>query len=190
MFDLTESPPQSGGRTPKNRVKTEKHTDGNEYVISSSGVEYKGYYYEENGVAYAGKDSTVYPTKILLELAPVNFMADIALTTGFFTDAYNFAKSNLETAKTIADKVFPAKPVQQSTIPGNSSSAKSGMHSYVQKNNETIIREIDSSDPMFPRFKKDPTYKVVSINFSSTDIDQQIIEAEKTIPGIRTFVNL
>jgi hypothetical protein len=183
-FDKT-TPPQSGGRVPKNRVKTGKYTYGNEYVIASSGVEYKGYYYEENGVAYAGKDSTVYQTKILLELAPVNFMADIASTVGFFTDAYNFAKSNLETAKTIADKVFPAKPIQQS-----SDNPKFGTHNYIQKNNETIIKEIDSEDPMFPKFKKDLTYKVVSINFNAMDTEQQITEAEKIIPGIRTFVNL
>jgi hypothetical protein len=184
-FDLTETPPQSGGRIPKNRVKTNKYTHGGEYVIASSGTEYKGYYYVENGVAYAGKDLTVYPTKILLELAPVNFMADIASTTGFFTDAYNFAKSNLETAKTIADKFFPAKPIQQS-----SGIHKTGTYNYVQKNNETIIREIDPMDPMFPKFKKDPTYQVVSINFSSTDTEQQIIDGEKQIPGLRTFVNL
>ena len=186
MFEFDETtPPQSGGRVPKNRVKTGKHTEGNEYVIASSGVEYKGYYYEENGIAYAGKDSTIYQTKILLELAPVNFMADIALTTGFFTDAYNFAKSNLETAKTIADKVFPSKPIQQS-----SDNPKFGTHNYIQKNNENIIKEIDSSDPMFPKFKKDPTYQVVSINFNSMDIEQQIEEGEKIIPGLKTFVNL
>ena len=186
MFEFDKTiPPQSGGRVPKNRVKTGKHTDGNEYVIASSGIEYKGYYYEENGVAYAGKDSTVYQTKILLELAPVNFMADIALTTGFFTDAYNFAKSNLETAKTIANKVFPSKPIQQS-----SDNPKFGTHNYIQKNNETIIKEIDSSDLMFPKFKKDPTYKVVSINFNSMDVEQQIEEGDKIIPGLKTFVNL
>jgi len=173
------------GRIPKNRVKTGKYTHGNEYVIASSGLEYKGYYYEENGVAYAGKDSTVYSVKILLELAPVNFMADISSTTGFFTDAYNFAKSNLETAKTIAEKVFPAKPVQQS-----SNNPKTGTHNNIQKNNETIIREIDQADPMLSQFQKDPTYKVVSINFSSMDVEQQITDAEKQIPGIRTFVNL
>jgi hypothetical protein len=173
------------GRIPKNRVKTGKFTQGNEYVIASSGIDYKGYYYVENGVAYAGKDSTVYPVKILLELAPVNFIADIASTTGFFTDAYNFAKSNLETAKTIAEKVFPAKPIQQSS--GN---PKVGIHNYVQKNGETIIKEIDSSDPQFSNFQKDPTYKVVSINFSSMDVEQQITEGEKQIPGLKTFVNL
>jgi len=174
-----------GGRTPKNRIKTGKYTHGGEYVIASSGTEYKGYYYVENGVAYAGKDSTVYPTKTLLELTPVNFMADIASTTGFFTDAYNFAKSNLETAKTIADKVFPPKPIQQSSgVP------KTGTHNYIQKNNEAIIREIDSMDPMFSNFIKDPTYKIVSINFDLRDIDQQITEGEKQIPGLKTFVNL
>jgi len=177
-----------GGRTPKNRVKTNKYTHGGEYVIASSGTEYKGYYYVENGVAYAGKDSTVYPTKILLELAPVNFLADISSTVGFFTDAYNFAKLNLETAKTIADKVFPAKPIQQTE--GNSSTTKSGIHIYVQKNYETIIREIDQSDPMLSNFQKDPTYQVVSINFDLRDVDQQITEGEKQIPGLKTFVNL
>lgn len=185
MFNFDKIPPQSGGRTPKNRVKIGKYTQGNEYVVASSGVEYKGYYYEVNGIAYAGKDSTVYPTKILLELSSVNFMADIASTTGFFTDAYNFAMSNLETAKLIADKAFDSKPIQQL-----SGVLKSGTHSYIQKNGENIIREIDPSDPMFIKFERDPTYQVVSINFTSTDVDQQITEAEKKIPGIRTFVNL
>jgi hypothetical protein len=59
-----------------------------------------------------------------------------------------------------------------------------------QKNNETIIREIDSMDPMFSNFIKDPTYQVVSINFNSGDVEKQITEGEKQIPGLKTFVNL
>lgn len=174
-------------RTPKNRIRTGKYTHGNEYVIASSGVEYAGYYYVKNGIAYAGKDETTYQQPILLELAPMNFMADMINTTGFFTDAYNFAKSNLETAKIIADKVFPSSPVQQSI--SSSMPIKSGIYNYTQRINENIIKEIKDKSAL-DKLQKDPTYKVVSINFSSTDVEQQITEAEKQIPGIRTFVNL
>jgi hypothetical protein len=175
-------------RTPKNRIRTGKYTSGNEYVIASSGVEYTGYYYVKNGIVYAGKDETTYQQPILLELAPINFMADVINTTGFFTDAYNFAISNLETAKTIANKVFPSVTVQQSV--SSSMPIKLGIRNYVQRINENIIKEINSDDSTLAKLQKDPTYKVISINFSSTDVEQQITEAEKTIPGIRTFVNL
>lgn len=188
MVDFNEFSPPSGGRTPKNRIRTGEYTHGNEYVIASSGVEYTGYYHVKNGIAYAGKDETIYQQPILLELAPVNFMAEIGSTAGFFTDAYNFAISNLETAKIIADKVFPSTPIQQSV--SSSMSDKSGIHNYVQRINENIIKEINSDDSTLIKLQKDPTYKVVSINFSSMDVEQQITEAEKTIPGIRTFVNL
>jgi len=188
MVDFNESPPPSGERVPKNRIRTGKYTHGNEYVIASSGLEYKGYYYIENGIVYAGKDSTVYPTKILLELATTNFMADLTNTTGFFTDAYNFAMSNLETAKIIADKAFPSVPIQQSI--SSSMSVKIGIHNYVQRMNETIIKEISSDDSTLIKLQKDPTYKVVTINFNSMDVEQQITDGEKQIPGLRTFVNL
>ena len=56
-----------------------------------------------------------------------------------------------------------------------------------------IIKEIkdeESNKTTITSLQRDPLYKITAINFSVPDLQQQIEEGEKIIPGLKTFVNL
>jgi hypothetical protein len=180
-------------RNPKNQIKSDLYTSGGELIIASSGVDYIGYYHVINNQAFAGKKQGEFATEIILDVAPElvpagtqsNFLSDIGNTVGFFTDAYAFAKSNLEAAKSIADKYIPSKSLKTNTL-------REGIHYFSQNklDADKIIKEILSSDVSLSSLQKDPTYIIVQIDFSSPDVDKQIEEGNKQIPGLKTFVNL
>ena len=51
---------------PLSQIKTNLYTKGNEYVISSTGLSYKGYYHEiSNGQKFSGKTTTDTPISLL-----------------------------------------------------------------------------------------------------------------------------
>jgi hypothetical protein len=115
--------------------------------------------------------------------ADTNILSAIGNAVGFFTQAYNFAKSNVETAKDIKDKVFPSKNIQNNQ-------PRTGIHYFSQNLGDPnkIIKEIDLT--AYNQLSKDPMYKTVSIDFSSNDVDKQKENGEKIIPGLTTFLSL
>lgn len=195
-------------RTPKNQVKANLYTQGGEFVIKSSGVDYIGPYYLINNKAYAGKDpftsqtttikETPFSIPTIIKVEPIeldvnpnllppgadtNLLASIGNAVGFFTQAYNFAKSNIAVANDIKDKIFPSKSIKSSV-------ARTGFHYFIQQINDPskIIKEVDINT--FNNLQKDPIYRRVSIDFSAENTEQQIEDGEKQIPGLKTFLEL
>lgn len=199
-------------RNPKNQVKLNLRTEGGEFVIKSSGLDYIGPYYLVNNQAYAGTDpvssrlTTVKETPtsipVIKQIEPVeldvnpdllppgadtNLLASLGNAAGFFTQAYAFAKSNLETAKLLKDKVFPSKSVKTGDT---SKTPRTGFHYYTQALSDPnkAIKETDLTN--FNILSKDPIYTTVAIDFSSADVDKQIEEGNKKLPGLKTFLEL
>jgi hypothetical protein len=180
-------------RNPRNQVKSNLYTQGGEFIYKSTGLDYVGYYYTINNKAYAGPvplpnnlflpiELDVNPNK-LPEGADTNILHTVGNVAGFFTEAYNFAKSNLETAQYIKDKVFPSKTITNAQL-------RVGLHYFIQNSTDQnkIIKETDLTS--YNQLQKDPVYKTVSIDFSSPDAEKQIEDGEKIIPGLKTFINL
>jgi hypothetical protein len=180
-------------RNPRNQVKTNLSTQGGEFIYKSTGLDYVGYYYTINDKAYVGPvplpnnlflpiELDVNPNK-LPEGADTNILHAVGNAAGFFTQAYNFAKSNLETAGIIKDKDVTPKTVTNAQL-------RVGLHYFIQNSTDQnkIIKETDLTS--YNQLQKDPVYKTVSINFSSPDAEKQIEDGEKIIPGLKTFINL
>jgi hypothetical protein len=195
-------------RNPRNQVKTNLYTQGGEFIYKSTGLDYVGYYYTINNKAYAGTDPvtsriiTVKETSLSIPVikqvepieldinpnslsagADTNILHTVGNVAGFFTEAYNFAKSNLETAQYIKDKVFPSKTI-------TNAQPRVGLHYFIQNSTDQnkIIKETDLTS--YNQLQKDPVYKTVSIDFLSPDAEKQIEDGEKIIPGLKTFINL
>jgi hypothetical protein len=182
-------------RYPKNQVKAKLFTNGGEFIYKSSGLDYTGYYHTINNKAYAGPIALPDVPQIELDVNPnilpigadTNTLNAVGNAVGFFTQAYNFAKSNIAIADNIKDKIFLSKSLKKTS---DSLVPRTGMHYFVQQINDPakIIKEIDVNT--YNSLQKDPIYKTVQINFSSLDADKQIKDGEKQIPGLKSFLEL
>ena len=95
-----------------------------------------------------------------------------------------------DTAKNLVEKYIPSKPKQSNEV-----QLRSGIYYFAKKSNDpnNIIKEIKDEEPnktTITSLQRDPLYKITAINFSVPDLQQQIEEGEKIIPGLKTFVNL
>lgn len=180
-------------RHPKNQVKAKLYTQGGEFIYKSTGLDYTGYYHTINNKAYAGPISLPNVPSIELDVNPnllpagadTNILHAVGNAAGFFTQAYAFAKSNLETAGIIKEK-----PITSVSVQSSSNTTRTGPHYFIQQINDPnkVIKEVNLTT--FNSLQKDPIYKTVLINFSSSDVDKQIEDGDKIIPGLKTFVNL
>jgi hypothetical protein len=170
-------------RVPKSQIQENLTSKDGEYTYPSSGLPYTGKYHIIQGKAYAGATQNSFPTPVKLEVPSSNIMAYMISAGGFATAAYVIAQKNIETAKGLYDQYKPQQTVQ-------SSSKKEGIHNYLQKSNDPnkIIKEVSAKDVY--QLEQDPINKIVIVDFSSSVFSEQLIEAEKIIPGITTFVNL
>jgi hypothetical protein len=169
-------------RVPKSQIQENLTSKDGEYTYPSSGLPYTGKYHIIQGKAYAGATQNSFPTPVKLEVPSSNIMAYMISEGGFATAAYVIAQKNMNMAKGLYDQYKPQQTV-------SSSSEKVGIKNYLLKSNDPnkIIKEISSNDVY--QLKLDPINKIVSINFS-IESSEQLVEAEKIIPGITTFVNL
>jgi hypothetical protein len=170
-------------RVPKSQIKENLTAKPGDFVYPPSGLPYTGKYHVIQGKAYAGATQNSLPTPVKLEIPSSNIMAYMIGAVGFATAAYAIAQKNVEAAKGLYDQYKPQQTV-------STSGSKVGVHNYLQKSNDPnkIIKEISATDVF--QLKKDPINKIVTITLGVADTPQQLIEAEKIIPGITAFVNL
>ncbi len=186
-------------RIPKNQILTNIQAQKTEFVYADSGLPFSGYYHIINGKAFAGGDENVFPIPIPLEKPQDNTLSKVITSVGLGTAAYNLARRNLNTAHNLAPKSIHPHIVQITS--GNNSNSQSDdiksiiefkeeVNYYLQKSNDPnrFIKKISFNEAT--QLIKDPINKVVTINFASENLDEQLAAAEKIIPGITVFVNL
>jgi hypothetical protein len=171
-------------RIPKNQIITNQQAVFNEFVYVDSGLAFSGSYHIISGKTYAGANERIYAQPVPIEKPQNNALANVINTTGLGSAAYNLAIRNKNTAYNLAPTSIHPHIVRLNP------SLKSGINYYFQKSNDPnyIIKKVSYEEAYY--LSKDPINKVISINFSSEDLDEQLTLAEKTIPGITTFVNL
>lgn len=216
-------------RPPKNKIKENRFTQGGDFVYANTeqqGLPYFGFYYIGNdGLPYPGKDfldNIKNYKNVKLDLKPVdqldifgfkrtsqkiqNILNKTANTVGWATNAYFFAKNNLDTAKQISAEVRNKKIIKRVS---EGDDAIVGVHYYARKNPQTpipqsnptdlnpvaiqwlkehSIKEVDESN--YEELSQNPIYVTVSIDYSSLELFKQVEEAEKQIPGIKVFLGI
>ena len=126
---------------PKSQIKQNLYTNGDEYILSTTKEEYKGYYYEiSNGKIYSGKSPNDAPN-ILLE--PVVSLSAIPINTNIptiTTDTFN--------VYSVLNKPLPERtiPQYQQTIPTQKDQQLGAFSRYFcKKTNEIKYIEINQS---------------------------------------------
>lgn len=138
-----------------------KYTYGKEYILESK--EYVGYYYELSNEAYAGKEFSATATKL------------IKILTG--------SEASLSTYKAISNDSIPPNINPVPYVFRYETEYR--YFSYHQVNKQ--IMEIDKNT--FDIIKSNPIYIVISLYFNGGFADKEVLEAEKQIPGIKTFTD-
>jgi hypothetical protein len=169
-----------------------------ELIYAESGLPYSGKYHIALGKAYAGAKFMEFDPAVPLDKPDLNLVAEINALVGNYLGAKNWAKSRLERIKALKQditetvKSFSA-PVQKQD---EGTTPREGVSYFAQKTNDPnkVIKEYKKSDisttNTIAALNRDPLYKVVIIDFSASDIDAQIENGNKIIPGLKTFVNL
>lgn len=169
-----------------------------ELIYAESGLPYSGKYYIKLGRAYAGIEPGQFNPEVPLDKPDLNLAAEINALVGTYLGAKNWAESRLARIKALKQDITDtvkslSAPVQTQ---GEGSSPRSGISYFSQKTNDPnkIIKEYKKSDVSttntIAALNSNPLYKVVIIDFSAADVDQQIENGDKIIPGLKTFVNL
>jgi hypothetical protein len=176
---------------PKSQVKTDLYTNGNEYRLSSTKKEYKGYYYKtSSGKLYTGANPMLPPSFLLEPISPAlddvqentsspslpssTYLQKLSTTIQIDTitpSATNYNPGNTQT------RIIPQFSV---TLP-TADDKKRGffIRYFCKKNNELIYFETSQSD--HDRIKnQDPStaydlYSVVSLKWYITGDPSQVI---------------
>jgi hypothetical protein len=171
-------------RIPKNQIITNQQAVFNEFVYVDSGLAFSGSYHIINGKTYAGANEKTYAQPVLIERPQSNALANVINNVGLGSAAYNLALRNKTTARNLSSISLHPHIVRMN------SPLKIGVSYYFQKLNDSnhIIKKISYEEGY--HLAKDPNNKVILIDFSADNLDEQLTQAEKIIPGITTFVNL
>jgi hypothetical protein len=170
-----------------------------ELIYVESGLPYTGKYHIVSGKAYAGAQfMKEFNPAVPLDKPDLNLLAEINALVGTYLGAKSWAESRLARIKALKQDVTDAvkslsTPVQTQ---GEGSIPRSGISYFSQKTNDPnkVIKEYRKSDVSttntISALNSNPLYKVVIINFDTADLDKQIDDGDKIIPGLKTFVNL
>ena len=176
-------------RVPKNQIIEGLVAEEGEFVTADDGLPYSGKYHIISGIAYAGENQDSYQVPVPLDQLEDNSLAGLISAVGYATAAYAMVKSNADMLKQTVEKIIPKKTVETSGDP------RKGKSNFTQKTNDPdkVIKEVKStklSSTIIEALKKDPLYKVVEIDFDAPNLNQQIEDGDKIIPGLKTFINL
>jgi hypothetical protein len=170
-----------------------------ELIYAETGLPYSGKYHIVSGKAYAGAQfMKEFNPAVPLDKPDLNLLAEINALVGTYLGAKSWAESRLARIKALKQDVKDAvnsfsAPVQTQ---GEGSSPRSGISYFSQKTNDPnkVIKEYRKSDVSttntISALNSNPLYKVVIINFDASDLDKQIEDGDKIIPGLKTFVSL
>ena len=154
-----------GVRIPSNLITTNKYTIGNEYLVESTHKEYKGYYYELNGTAFAGKEfDPNAPMLISVSSSEVN---DLLVNPE--TAVYgSISKVNINNA------IFTPIPSIQ---------AKDKIRYFCRQVNiqPVTIREID--EETYNKLQQNPLFQTASTQ-------QTEDQAEAQLPGLKEWLRV
>lgn len=169
-----------------------------ELIYAKTGLPFSGEYHIVSGKAYAGAKFDFKKPAIPLDKPDLNLATEIQALVNNYLGIVSWAKARAERLKslkrTTEETLNAAKQVLKKQDEG--SSPREGIYYFVQKTNDPNkkIQEFSKSDKNTTNailfYNNSPKYKVVLIDFSANNIEYQIDEGEKIIPGLKDFLAL
>lgn len=158
-------------KPPSNLVVESKYTAGKEFKETLSLKDYQGYYYEYNNSYFAGETFDVNA----VELTPTR----LRQPSPFLSSLTSFAYSTIAgaVANTVVNNIKPQSYNYQYD-------SNTRYYSYSIK--DQIIKEINKEN--FDALQSNPLFTTVSLSYNGGFNKIELDEAEKKIPGIKTFV--
>lgn len=143
-----------------------KYTQGGEYILQQNSRDYKGYYFEFKNETYAGREFNLNIVNRLIKVSDV-------------------ISNPLDIYEAISGTKIPRSQVLPSYVWDYD--YPTDKRYFVRHNTSKVIKEIDENN--FNSIKSNPLYSVVGLSFIGGFNDQEVLEAEKQIPGIKTFLD-
>jgi hypothetical protein len=158
-------------KIPSNQIKY-NYTIGNEFLIDSTNLEYKGHYYEINNKFYAGKEFDINNSELQKSTSSnVNTLLKQ-------TSTYLYG---------IISNINISKPSQPSSYQYNNESPNNFRYFTTKINiKPTSIKEINMDT--FNLLLNDPFYQSVSLPYDNGFKEDELNNAEQKIPGLKTFL--
>jgi hypothetical protein len=167
-------------RIPKNQISINNNPTSLSY--DSSGLKHSGPSYQINGVNYSGEYKNNHsPVSSLLIPEKNNVKSSIISKFGYGTEQYKRSINNNYFAASLITK--PANNIKTNTK--NLKGIK-----YYYKNNSNIIKEISYNEYISWSKSGNPLIKLTKLDFNSSNIENDINQSEKQIPGLRLFLGL
>jgi hypothetical protein len=166
-------------RVPKNIIQVGKYTSGGEFVEEKTNKPYQGYYYELNGSLYTGREYSIDAIKIIKkedqnQLYNSSNTALFSLVSGITSQQLSVPSINSINVNNLSDVGLRSYP---------------STRFYTQKINVNpiIIKEVDEKS--YISVRGNPLYKTTFIG-NYNDINQNEDQAEKQMPGLKTFLSV
>jgi hypothetical protein len=157
-------------KVPQNKIIV-KYTSSGEYVVKDTNKKYKGYYYDLNGITYAGKEYNE-KNPILIKITSEN---------------YNSLLSNIKTALygVISNASIPKIPKIQSAYSDPSSES---IRYFIKNINISPILIKEVTKDTFTSVKTNPIYQILEVNYKPNLPEATLNELDKKMPGIKNFL--
>jgi hypothetical protein len=158
-------------KIPQNKIII-KYTSSGEYIVKDTNQRYKGYYYDLNGVTYAGKEYNA-KNPILIKITSEN---------------YNSLLSNIQTALygLISNTSIPKIPKIQSAYSDPSSES---IRYFIKNINVSPILIKEVTKDTFTSIKTNPIYQILEVNYRPNLPEATLNELDKKMPGIKDFLS-
>jgi hypothetical protein len=166
-------------KVPKNIIQTGKYTSGGEFVEEKTNKPYQGYYYELNGLLYTGKEYSIDAIKIIKKQNQNQLYN--SSNTAIFSLVSGITSQQLSTPSINS---INNNPIGISFTPLNKNP-----QFFVQKINVNpiIIKEVDEKS--YISVRGNLLYKTTFIGIYN-GVDQNLDQAEKQMPGLKTFLSV
>jgi hypothetical protein len=156
-------------KIPANIIVENKYTQGNEYIEEKTNKNYQGYYYELNGLLYAGKSYSDNALKII-PITDRNKMLTQGLSVATFSVVSGITSQDLE-----------QQPVPSIYVNTESDLVPVRYFSSQVNIQPKIIKEI--SKETYDSLKTNSLYQTTFIGPT-----QSIDQADKQMPGLKSFL--
>jgi hypothetical protein len=173
---------------PRSQIIENKKAKIGEWVYKKTGIPFLGKYHLIKGKPFAG--AIYQPAKIsqLLEKTTESKLFKILTTSGPNSPAYLMAIGNPGGIGTLAGIAAVGIPIIKGVF-DEGDAEEVGFRVFIQKSNAEpkIIKEVKDNSPDYTAAVSNPLYRIVKLDMSK-DLNPQIEEAEKIIPGLKIFL--
>lgn len=174
---------------PRSQIVENKKAKIGEWVYKKTGIPFVGKYHLIKGKPFAGAIFSPTKPQQPLEKTTESKLFKILTTSGPNSPAYLMAIGNPGGIGTLVGVAAVGIPIIKGVFPESDSMPQTGSRIFIQKSNvePKTIKEVKENSPEYNAASSNPFYKIVKLDMSK-DLNPQIEEGEKLIPGLKIFL--